>query len=86
MYDKMPNEYPRPYNFTTADHADDLPFVFGFPFIADYTAGESPFMCFTTEEENISKKLMHTIAHFAKTGYVMVLIVIATYARCNHTF
>lgn len=69
MYDKMQEKYPRPYNFTTADHGDDLPFVFGLPFIADYTIGKSPPMSFTTKEEQISRKLMHTIVHFAKTGF-----------------
>lgn len=68
MYDKMPDEYPRPYNFTTADHTDDLPYVFGFPFISEYIGGDNPPMSFTASEKETSRKLMHTIAHFAKTG------------------
>lgn len=67
MYDTKSDEYPRPYNFSSPDHADDLLYAFGFPFIADYVVEENA-MSFTDTERDISKKFMHIIAQFAKTG------------------
>ncbi|XP_078492090.1 fatty acyl-CoA hydrolase precursor, medium chain-like [Ciona intestinalis] len=48
-----------------ADHADDIPFTFGFPFLpAVLKSGYR----FSADEEKLSKKMMTFLTNFAKTG------------------
>ncbi|CAK8695060.1 unnamed protein product [Clavelina lepadiformis] len=54
-----------PYNFNRADHSDDLPFFLGFPFLSEFKAKG---MTFTSQEKNMSLKMMKMLATFAKDG------------------
>ncbi|XP_039255623.2 fatty acyl-CoA hydrolase precursor, medium chain-like [Styela clava] len=68
MYDARPKDFPRLFKFDTADHADDFPYMFGLPFVRELAGGDNPALYFSDIDKEISKKFMHLIAHFAKTG------------------
>ena len=57
--------FKRQVDTTRADHADDQPFYFGFPFLPEL---EKKGLKFSENEKLLSKSLMKALATFAKTG------------------
>ena len=59
------NKITRTYEVKRPDHSEDQGFLLGYPFLPEiYGRG----MTFTEDEVLLSRKLMHTLASFAKTG------------------
>lgn len=53
-----------------AGHAEEIPFVFGYPFLPELDGYHGPM---TDEEKELSVKLIKYWTHFAWTGYIFNL-------------
>lgn len=75
MYKAKAELFPRKYNWTSADHGDELPFLLGLPFIAEFSGKDAP-LVFTNDEKNLSKNIMKFVARFAATGYKQFTLIL----------